>query len=57
MTPRVKAISKLTEELHENVASIYEDLVDEEYTSAEATVEETIERLKHLKINIRKDEI
>lgn len=49
---KIKSIVSITEELHNDITSIYEDLMDEDDTQALTSIDETIDKLRHLKSNL-----
>ena len=54
---KVKSITNIADNLHEEINSIYEALIDNELKDAETAINRMIESLKHLKTNLKEDEI
>lgn len=54
---KANSITNITEGLHTEVDNIYESLMDEETKEASVSIEKMMESLKHLKTNLKKDEI
>lgn len=51
------SISKITEKLHEDTDNIYEALMDEDHEEASKLLDSMAESIKHLKTNLKEDEI
>jgi len=54
---KAKSISKITEGLHDEATKIYEALMDSEFKEAEESIDSMIESLKHLKTNMKQNEV
>jgi len=54
---KVKSITNITDKLHEETDNIYENLMDENHEKASDSIDIMIESLKHLKTNLKEDEI
>jgi len=54
---KAKSISKITENLHDETNKIYEALMDSEFKEAEESIDGMIESLKHLKTNMKQNEV
>lgn len=48
----VKSIVSITEELHNDITGIYEDLMDQDNTEALLKIDQTIAKLRHFKSNL-----
>ena len=54
---RVGSINNITNNLHDETDKIYESLMDEDFNEASKSIDTMVESLKHLKTNLKKDEI
>lgn len=54
---RVRSITNITDDLHDKVDKIYEDILDENFKDAEESIDSMNESLKQLKQNLKVDEI
>lgn len=54
---QLKSVNAITNDYHDDVANIGEEIIDREYKRAITIIDSLIGKLKHLKINLRKDEI
>lgn len=54
---KVKSIVSITDALHDETTKIYESLMDNELQEASDSIDAMIESLKHLKTNLKEDEI
>ena len=52
-----KSISRITQNLHDEISKIFEDLMDEDFKNALKSIDSMIESLKHLKTNLKEYEI
>lgn len=54
---RVSSINNITSNLHDETNKIYENLMDGDLKEASKSVDTMMESLKHLKTNLKTDEI
>lgn len=54
---KINSISKITNNLHDEIDAIYEGLMDEDFKETSQAIDTVIESLKHLKTNLKEDEI
>ncbi len=54
---KVASINNITKNLHDETDKIYENLIDEDIKEASKSVDTMLESLKHLKTNLKTDEI
>lgn len=54
---KVNSINNITKNLHDETNKIYENLMDEDVKEASKSVDNMLESLKHLKTNLKTDEI
>jgi flagellin-specific chaperone FliS len=54
---KVKSISSLSDNLHDEVNKIYEALMDNEFKEANDSIDIMMESLKHLKTSLKEDEV
>lgn len=54
---RVKSITNITGNLHDEVDQVYESLMDGNYDEVSKSIDTMVESLKHLKTNLKTDEI
>lgn len=54
---RASRISMMTEDLHNNITSVYEKLVDREYVSAKDELRQTIKDIRLLIMRIDDDDL
>lgn len=54
---QLRSINSITNELHDDVANIGEEVIDREIPKAISLIDSLIGKLKHLKFNLRRDEI
>ena len=54
---QLKSVNSLTNEYHNDVANIGEEIIDRNTPAAITLIDSLIGKLKHLKINLRRDEI
>lgn len=54
---RVSSINNVTNNLHDETDKIYESLMDEDFDEASKSIDTMVESLKHLKTNLKEDEI
>jgi hypothetical protein len=54
---KVKSINNITGDLHDEIDKIYENLMDEDTADTKKTIDSMVESLKHLKHNLKTDDI
>jgi hypothetical protein len=54
---KVKSINNITGSLHDEVNKIYENLMDEDTADTKQSIDSMMESLKHLKHNLKTDDI
>lgn len=54
---RIKSIKNITNDLHNKLDDIFEDIMSEDFDTAAKSVSVMEEQLKHLKQNLKIDEI
>lgn len=54
---QLTAINSITDEMHQDVANINEELVDKRPKAVLKLIDELIGKLRHLKANLKRDEI
>jgi hypothetical protein len=54
---KIKSINSITGSLHDEVDKIYEDLMDESTADTSKSIDSMVESLKHLKHNLKTDDI
>tara|TARA_B110000259_G_scaffold187456_1_gene241739 strand:- start:349 stop:525 length:177 start_codon:yes stop_codon:yes gene_type:complete len=54
---KVKSINNITGNLHDEVDKIYENLMDEDTADTGKAIDSMVESLKHLKTNLKRDDI
>lgn len=54
---KVKSISRITSNLHDETDSIYEALMDNDLKDAGTAIDNMVETLKHLKSNLKENEV
>jgi hypothetical protein len=54
---KVKSINNITGNLHDEVDKIYENLMDEDTANTSKSIDSMVESLKHLKTNLKTDDI
>ena len=54
---KIKSINNITGNLHDEVDKIYENLMDEDTVDTNKTIDSMVESLKHLKTNLKTDDI
>tara|TARA_R110000782_G_scaffold12246_5_gene36994 strand:+ start:1606 stop:1782 length:177 start_codon:yes stop_codon:yes gene_type:complete len=54
---KVKSINNITGNLHDEVDKIYENLMDEDTADTGKAIDSMVESLKHLKTNLKTDDI
>jgi len=54
---KVKSISRITSNLHDETDTIYEALMDNEFKEAGDAIDNMTESLKHLKSNLKENEV
>lgn len=52
-----KSINNITRNLHDEVDTIYESLMDEDFKEATKALDAMAETIKHLKTNLKKYEV
>ena len=54
---QLRSVNALVNNYHDDVASIGEEIIDKQPKAALSLIDSLISKLKHLKINLRRDEI
>lgn len=54
---QLKSVNSLINDYHNDVANIGEEIIDKETNKALTLIDALIAKLKHLKLNLRRDEI
>jgi|GEM_PF-4301658 len=54
---RIKSIKAITDDLHDKTDDIFDDIMGEDFHSASKSILKMEESLKHLKQNLKVDEI
>jgi hypothetical protein len=53
MYRHINNITNVTDELHDDVNELWEELVDKNYKDVEVIIAKTITKLKHIKSNLK----
>jgi len=54
---KVNSINSITNGLHDETNKIYESLMDEDFDEASKSIDTMVESLKHLKTNLKDNEV
>lgn len=54
---KIRSICNITNNLHDETDKVYESLMDGEVKEASKAIDTMMESLKHLKENLRKDDV